>query len=266
MKTAHVVRSAFTEAGSSTVWAEGGRLALTLADVGDNVVTLERVFAGGAETIATYTSDIDIELDVAVGRYRLVCTSYDSGTVQYCLRDFETNWKDNESSVSAARVTGSSQPTWTQFQDGVYQYAFSKTADQEVWLAFHVNHDILPGSLVYPHVHWSPSDTDTGTVRFGLEYTVGRRDGTFGANSTIYLEQAGAGTALSHQVVESDCFDAMMAPEIDSLILLHLWRDADHENDTYDNDCFILTADLHYQSTDPSASTPGKSSPFYSGY
>ena len=173
-------------------------------------------------------------------------------------------WKDNLTPLLSAKIPGTGAPDLKTFKNGTYAYAFDPDSEEEAYLLFHINHDYYPGSDFYPHIHWCPEDTHTGTVRWGIEYTQAARDsGVFGATTTVYIEQAGAGTAFTQQVAEVADIDSITpsSPEIDSVIVVRLFRDATHGNDTYTGDAFGLFLDLHYQAT--FIGTPNKITDFY---
>lgn len=163
-----------------------------------------------------------------------------------------TGWKDYVADLTNAKAVGQAQPNWSQFNGtGIYAWQFSASAMNELWASFHINHDYKPGSNIYPHVHWCPTNTNTGVVRWGFEYVVarGHNQQAFGSSSTVYVEQAATGTSYMHQIAEfadGQAFNTYLEP--DSLLLFRIFRDAAHINDTYNAVCFGLYLDLHVQS------------------
>lgn len=179
-------------------------------------------------------------------------------------------WRDLFGCFTAAKLTGSNQPTWAQVTDdgasstGVYAYSFSPTVLNELWLSFHINHDYKDGTAFYPHLHWLPTDTNTGTVRWGIEWVaaMGHNQASFGTTTTTYLEQAAPGTALQHMIIEQ-ASPGITVPnaEPDMVILARVFRDAAHANDTYTGSVFGLQLDAHYQID--RLATINKEPPFY---
>ena len=173
-------------------------------------------------------------------------------------------WDDITADLSSANVAGANVPDWDVFRNGIYAYKFSATLMKEVWITFHVKHDYKYGSAVYPHIHWSPITTSTGTVRWGFEYTVakGHDQQAFPATVTVYVETTiSSNKQYQHiisEVVDNDAFDAF---EPDTLILMRIFRDAAHANDTFPDAVFAFTADIHYQGDNQF--TPNKSAPFF---
>lgn len=167
-------------------------------------------------------------------------------------------------------------PQIQQYRNGLYYYAFAPSATNEVYVCFHINHDYTatggdvgyPG-MVYPHIHWSTNTTSTGVVRFGVEYTCARRDDstgttTFGATTTLYLNHTvGTGEQYSHQVSEPATGSGIPNGgilETDAVILCRFFRDATDPADTFPDDVFLLTVDIHYPCDH--AQTPSRFPPF----
>lgn len=182
-------------------------------------------------------------------------------TIKKAVNSGLEGWRALASSLNAAKVTGASQPDWSVFQDGVYAYEFSAGTMNESWLTFHVNHDYKLGTDLWPNIHWSTTGTDTGTVRWGMEYTsaIGFNQETFAANTTVYMEQAASGTARRHMTVNGAAM-SIANLENDALIIMRVFRDAGHDNDDLTDTAFGFFIDIHYE-TDH-YSTINKEPPF----
>lgn len=165
-----------------------------------------------------------------------------------------TGWDDLRVPATSV-VVGAAPPDLGAFgpSGGLKVYLFDKATDQEVHLAVQLPHAWEEASNITPHVHWAPVDTNTGTVRWGLEYAWANIDGTFGAPAIIYAEDAGDGTAWKHQVKDFAALDAT-GKTISSMIVCRLFRDSGHANDTYDNDAALLECDFHYEIDTPAGS------------
>lgn len=160
-------------------------------------------------------------------------------------------WNDYVNDLAQGKVAGSNVPTWSTFRDGLKAYAFSASSMNEVWVTFHILHDIKLGTTLFPHIHWSPGvSTNTGTVRWGIEYThcKGHQQQAFPASTTVFVEQAADGTAYKHYIAEVVAGDAIAALNVepDTLIQIRVYRDAAHANDTFPDVAFGLEMDLHY--------------------
>ena len=83
----------------------------------------------------------------------------------------------------------------------------------------------------------------------------------FITTSTVYVEQAYQGTALRHMIAEISTSIDLTHIEVDSLILLRVFRDATHANDTLTDTAYLLKVDAHFE-TDRVA-TKNRSPNFY---
>lgn len=163
-------------------------------------------------------------------------------------------WRDITAVATTAGLGTVAPTVGTITPSGYRTYYFADTAIDELHFCFHPNHDYRPGSDVYFHVHWSPSNTNTGVVEFKVDYSFARmQDATptfvaFPAFSTLTMYQSGSGTQWAHQVCESTAF-CPSGFETDGIMSCRLYRDArvTNTNDTYAGDAYILTADLHYE-------------------
>lgn len=192
-----------------------------------------------------------------------------SNTTKFGVNNTTTyGWRDNTAAF-IAKGSGANNPSWGVFRNGIYGYTFSASTMQEVWANFHVDHDYAAGTVLYPHIHWSPTTTSTGTVRWGIEYTVakGHQQGassTFGTTTTIYVEQViSTNSQYQHFVSEVSLADAIPSTNVepDTVIMVRFFRDANHANDTFPDTVVGIFGDLHYQVN--TLSTINKSPNFY---
>lgn len=188
------------------------------------------------------------------------------------FRDLDTRtklgWRDNIVQLDV-QVGNPDAPVLNIFRDGIHAYNFFQGELSEAHASFHVDHDYALGTKLYPHIHWAVNTTATGTIRWGIEYTVARGHGQepFGPTVTVYVEQASDGTQYKHyvaEVSEANAIDgALYNIEPDTLILCRFFRDGTHPNDTLNADAFVFCVDLHYLSS--RMATPNKSPDFFAG-
>ncbi|MCP5006179.1 MAG: hypothetical protein GY941_19895 [Planctomycetes bacterium] len=177
---------------------------------------------------------------------------------------YAEGYKDLTADFSGAGLKGIRDPVLVDFVGDIPQYSFSAGQLRELTVNFHFNHDIKQGSLFYPHVHWTPSDDSAGVVRWGMEYTLalGHNQEAFPVSETIYVEQAAAEVDRMHQIAEYAPGIDFAALEPDILLVMRVFRDGTHVNDTYPNAVFGLCADIHYLAD--RETTPNKAPDFYS--
>lgn len=158
-------------------------------------------------------------------------------------------WEDDIGEI-IVRGSGVNDPTWAVVRDNLYAFQLSASTMNQFWRYLHLKHDWHPGSVISMHLHLIPTTTTaTGTMRFGMEYSYakGHDQANFPASTTVYTEYTfAANKQYRHLILEfPDITNA--AFEVDGAILLRIFRDATHVNDTFADPISIMTADAHYQ-------------------
>lgn len=155
-------------------------------------------------------------------------------------------WVDfNFSAISLG--AGASAPDPVQVKGGtIYTRAFdgNVTAEQ-LFGCLELNHDWAEGTIIKPHVHWMPTTTNTGNVKWRLTYTI-THDSVTTAEQTVVIVAAAGGTAWKE--IRSDFPDiAMTGYGIGTQFMYRLWRDPANVDgeDTYPNDAAAQTFGLH---------------------
>ena len=163
-----------------------------------------------------------------------------------------TVWDDVLVPVTSTKVGGSKDPGFAVFQtdgggsQGVFAYLFDKASEEELYFVCQVPHSYKVGTDIEAHVHWSPIDTGTGKVVWGLEYSWASIEGNFGATTIVSGESAGTGTARNH-IVKSFGYLNGTGKGISSILACRVFRKATDSNDTYDNDAALHAIDFHFQ-------------------
>lgn len=225
---------------------------------GRKVVDEELVQAIVASSVEDITTGTSTHINAKTG-------TINGQQVTYPI-DGEFGWRDITSEI---RVSGGGRdnPSWGQFRNGIFAYEFVNGRSNEFWCTFHIDHDYALGTKVFPHVHWSVNSNASGTVRWGIEYTMakGHQQGagsTFGPTSVVYATTTvPPNSAFQHFISEVNEAQAIPPDQLepDSLVLIRFFRDAN--NDTFNGTVYGFTADLHYQTA--RISTKNKSPNFY---
>lgn len=156
-----------------------------------------------------------------------------------------TTWNDINFSGSALKP-GSSSPTWATVLGGLQGWTFDAAAVEELQGCEEVLHDYKEGSDIIVHIHWRPTTTNTGTVRWGLEYSWTNIGATATSTSTIYVEQASTGVVGRHQIIPFPTI-AGTGQKIGSMFQCRLFRDASNVADTYTGEAFMAQFGIHYE-------------------
>jgi hypothetical protein len=190
-------------------------------------------------------------------------------------------WHDLLGSVSI-RGTGATDPSYNVYRGGIRGYQFD--ANEEVFIEFHLPHDLLPGSDVHLHFHHSLNGKTTagvtagtvtgGSVIWGAEvsYSKGHNQEAFGAPiTTTVTSTTQASTLYQHYISEVQLSAASPSAsqldsdslEVDGVILVRPYLSANNITVASGSKPapFLHYVDIHYQST--GAGTKQKAPDFY---
>jgi hypothetical protein len=165
-------------------------------------------------------------------------------------------WRDMIGAI-VARGVGANDPTWAAVTGlgNMFAYSFAAATMQQIWIAYHIDHDYAEGTPIFMHTHWinAAVSPNTGAVRWGFEYTVakGHQQQAFSAPTTVYVNQTCNATRYMHHIAEVAVVDAIPATNLepDSMIYARIFRDAADAADTCSDAVYLLTADCHYQAS-----------------
>ena len=161
-------------------------------------------------------------------------------------------WNSYVGDLNTSQPGPTNLPSFTTFRGSILAPAFADYRTEDVTISFYIKHDFLLYTKVYPYIHWSPgNNTNTGVVRWGLEYILAKGHGqeAFTSPTTVYVEQAGSGTAYQHQLVQVAEGDGILTESLEpnSVLMFRVFRDGAHANDTFTGNAFGLYLGLHYQ-------------------
>ncbi|KKM06589.1 hypothetical protein LCGC14_1742470 [marine sediment metagenome] len=166
-------------------------------------------------------------------------------------------WRDLKGKVTQ-RNTGVSKPTHAVYRGSLRQYQFG--VGKEEFFTYHIDHDHVPDSDIFLHVHWSHiSGAVTGgsiTIEYELAYAKGFNQGAFGAPvsttfigtaSTVQFQHIISEVQVSAETPDANQIDSNDL-EPDGIIEMRVKIDANNMTGATP-DPFIHEADIHYQST-----------------
>lgn len=170
-------------------------------------------------------------------------------------------WRDITGAIEV-RGIGATSPTFNLVSGSIFR-AYQFDVNDEVWILFHIPHDYVPGTDIYFHAHWLANGTNVQPVKW--EWTFVYADGFGNGNlpvaapTTVTAEEAATGTAHDHMVTESAA-TTVAGMEVDGVIYSRVRRITNGATDNTDG-IFLLTTDIHYQSTN--LATKNKAPNFY---
>jgi hypothetical protein len=228
---------------------------------GDGVWAVPTTGQGGIGNILCYDA-VNVQDDIQITAYDEINTLTINeqltvgANMDILIKGGTYGWRDLFGGMDPRG--GGSAPTWTLFRNGLYLYSFSATQMREVFASMHIDHDYAIGTPMYPHMHFTVNSTASGVVRWGFEYSVakGHQQATgsiYGPSTIVYVEQTINGTTDQYKHFVAEVSEANAIPptnlEPDTVILMRVFRDATHPNDTYPDAVFGIQTDLHYQTS-----------------
>ena len=157
-----------------------------------------------------------------------------------------TVWDDIRIAI-ALRGSGGNNPTFALLEGGLYAYKFAGNATNEIFFEVQMPHSWAEGTTIYPHVHWvSNGSNTTDAVTWGLEYDWENISGSFGGTtSTITNSVLSTGLKVQNINELASAGISGTGKNISSMLLCRLYRSGG--SDPNNDDCFLLTFDIHYQ-------------------
>jgi hypothetical protein len=156
-----------------------------------------------------------------------------------------TVWDDIR--ISGLHITlGADAPDLVAFGKA-YAFAGAGAISEQAYFSIQLPHRYKEGTDIVPHIHWSPTTNDAGSVVWFLEYAWVNRGGTFPASTTIFtVAVVGGGTALTHNY---STFSPVTGVDksISSILMCRVFRDPTYIDDTYAFDAILLEFDFHFK-------------------
>jgi hypothetical protein len=134
------------------------------------------------------------------------------------------------------------------FKGNTLAYEFIDGSVSETYVNWDVPFQWAAGTDLYAAIHWSPgANTNTGTVRWGLEFTAAPVNGTFPDTTTIYIDATiSTASAWKHcQNVSVPYSGSLVQPN--ERFLIRLYRDGASGTDTFAASAYLIGIDFYYQ-------------------
>ena len=109
-------------------------------------------------------------------------------------------------------------------------------------------HSWKEGSNIKPHIHWAPTNNNTGDVLWQFDYMIANVNGVFPGSYTTLQKLASADENLNkHQIIGFDEID-MTGYALSCVILWRVSRIGGGDvSDTYGADARLIEFDIHFQ-------------------
>lgn len=209
--------------------------------------------------MATRPKTFEAELDrfyIAVqSAFKKMSGEFSSADRVITAGDFSAQFIESETprwvdyNVGAASLgTAASAPDLIQLNgSNIYLPAFDGTATSEqLFGSIEINHDYKEGTDLLFHVHWLPTTSSAGNVKWNLDYVIQNLNTPISAATTVSVTTAASGTAWRSASSE---FPAIFGKDIKvgAQFIFRLYRTPADVADTYADDVAAATVGLHVQ-------------------
>lgn len=151
--------------------------------------------------------------------------------------------------TSFALGAGASSPDLITFLGAgnlvIHAFDGTSTAEQ-LYGCIELLHDYKEGTDLRPHIHYVPTTSGAGNVKWNLEYSLASNNVTFPSTTTIAVVDTVSGIAWRHKAVEFPVISGA-GLTIGTQIMFRLFRNPSDVQDTYTGDAGLLTFGLHVQ-------------------
>lgn len=134
------------------------------------------------------------------------------------------------------------------FKGNTVVYQFVPNSVSETFVNWDVPFNWAEGTDLYAAIHWSTGNsTNTGTVKWKLEFTYAPVNGTFGDTTTVTVDgTVSTSSAWKHIQSVSSPFDGDMA-DPNTRFLIRFYRDGADGGDTFPDNAYLIGIDFYYQ-------------------
>ncbi|MEI6850337.1 MAG: hypothetical protein WCK26_00025 [Candidatus Saccharibacteria bacterium] len=121
------------------------------------------------------------------------------------------------------------------------------TGTQSIAIIGQMPHSWKVGSDIYPHIHWNPTTTNTGSVLWRMEYKWTNINDTEPAGfTTVDVLDPGDGIALKHQLIGFGAISGA-GKTLSSGLTIRISRIGGDVTDTYTGNSLLKEFDIHYE-------------------
>jgi hypothetical protein len=146
---------------------------------------------------------------------------------------------------ASAKLPASGAPTWVSFR-GSEVLSYAPNQDNTIHFAVELPHIFTPGTDISCHVHFVPTSTNTGDLRWEFTYSFANIGSVFPVETSVAAVVAVDGTQYKHQI--ADPLFTFANPgdwDYGGIALCSLTRTGTHADDTYPDAVYNIAVVFH---------------------
>ena len=163
------------------------------------------------------------------------------------FRGNASNWNDINLSINSLAPGATAPGNFSIPGTSLQIKAFTGTGvTQSAHGSLEILHDYKEGTDIVPHIHWCPTTTGLGDVKWQLEYSWLNGGSTVTTSTTITVTVAASGTVAHEQRTNFPAISGT-GKLIGSRFVFRVFRDAADGADTYAADAGAFDFGVHYE-------------------
>ena len=157
-------------------------------------------------------------------------------------------YRDINLSGATLLTGGANNPDIINFIDGNLRvYAFDGVnITERLYGSCEMQHDYKEGTDIEVHIHWTPTNGNTGNVVWQVYYSWANKDETY-PPATLLVSTPTAATGAWKNTYTSVGVISGAGKTINSQLSIQVFRDPGNVGDTYVNDVALLQLGIHYE-------------------
>jgi len=128
-----------------------------------------------------------------------------------------------------------------EFRPNTIALEFLGSSDREAYISFQLPHERLDNTTIFPHFHWSPEDTTSGSVNWCIDISCSNINDIFPTTTTYCVDDVSDETLWKHQMTNMIVVHNNLGAS--AMCSLRLWRNS---SDSYSGSAYLHEFDVHY--------------------
>lgn len=157
-------------------------------------------------------------------------------------------WNDINISSNSLKNGVSAPSDWTIPGTSLSIKSFIGTGStiQSAYGSAEILHDYKEGTDITPHLHYCPTTTGTGNIKWQMEYAWINRGGTISASTTLSAVVAASGIVGNTNIASFPAISGSNM-KMGSRFVFRIFRDPADAADTYAADAGVTDVGIHYK-------------------
>lgn len=148
--------------------------------------------------------------------------------------------------------SGASAPSYVTLAGNLRALAFNgANTTEQLYGQVEIPHDYKEGTVLKPHIHWSPTTTAAGNVKWQMEFLGANKGQIYGSVTTTVSAVGTAGGIVGEHLIASFPDITGTDMDISRVTYFRIFRVPTDAQDTYNDNAIVHSVGIHYQCDSP---------------